>query len=102
MYKTCNSHSPVPCSEVPENGLHDYSVETAEAVMRTVHQVNREARAAAAQAAAQILGGRGLIMGGPGYGFHAKPSKSYEELTSRISMYIRHGVWEDDDESNGA
>jgi hypothetical protein len=48
------------------------------------------------------MGGRGVVMGGPGYGFHAKPSDSYMELTSRISMYIRHGVWEgDEDESDG-
>jgi len=77
--------------------LHDYSAYDAESKMRDAHQVNREARAAASQAAAEILGGRAIVMGGPGYGFHAKPSRAYVELTSRISMYIRHGVWEDDD-----
>lgn len=75
---------------------------SAEDELRERDRINREARAAAAQAAAEILGGRAVVMGGPGYGFYSKPSASYVELTSRISMYIRHGVWEDDDdEGNG-
>jgi hypothetical protein len=82
----------------------EYSAAYARAEQRKRDEINRAARAAAAQAAAEIMGGRGVVMGGPGYGFHAKPSESYRELTSRISMYIRHGVWldeGDEDESYG-
>jgi hypothetical protein len=57
----------------------------------------QEARAAAVQAAASILGGNGAkVDKTPESWGTVLASQDLIELTSRIAMYIRHGIWEDD------
>lgn len=54
-----------------------------------------DVRAVAVQAAATVLGDKAWYRRDvPGGGYEYLPSPAYIELTSRIGMYVRNGVWE--------
>jgi hypothetical protein len=56
-----------------------------------------EVRAAAVQAAAQMLGDLSYYRRDvPGGGFEWIPSPAYKELTDRVASYIARGRWEID------
>jgi hypothetical protein len=57
-------------------------------------EVSAQVRATAVQTAGNILGDHAFLLGGPGYGYHAKPSAALIDLTERVEEYIKHGEWD--------